>query len=219
MTHAAAGTAHISLVSNQISKPGSSSRCLRTLLPQPSNLCLCRCRLLAPCALPTPWPHASRPMRTACPPPQAYCLPDNYEVVDRSMDDIRDVLNPRFNRQQVRGAVCLCVQWGVHVLCVGGQGVLHYRRRPRRAQLALQPAAGGSKLAVAKVAQPQSKIVLACQQLALLADALKMLRVRGAAADAVIHIRNRCPSWIRMCPGCAPWTAASTCPAWWGSTT
>jgi hypothetical protein len=27
---------------------------------------------------------------------QVYCLPDNYEVVDRSLDDIRAVLNPSF---------------------------------------------------------------------------------------------------------------------------
>lgn len=27
---------------------------------------------------------------------QVYCLPDNYEVVDRSLDDVRYVLNPRF---------------------------------------------------------------------------------------------------------------------------
>lgn len=32
---------------------------------------------------------------------KVYCLPDNYEVVDRSMDDIRAVLNPRFTREQV----------------------------------------------------------------------------------------------------------------------
>jgi len=27
---------------------------------------------------------------------ELYCLPDNYEVVDRSLDDIRAVLNPAF---------------------------------------------------------------------------------------------------------------------------
>eukprot|EP00878_Enallax_costatus_P018685 GHUV01019684.1.p4 GENE.GHUV01019684.1~~GHUV01019684.1.p4 ORF type:complete len:112 (+),score=22.68 GHUV01019684.1:2754-3089(+) len=27
---------------------------------------------------------------------KVYCLPDNYEVVDRSLDDIRAVLNPKF---------------------------------------------------------------------------------------------------------------------------
>ena len=30
-----------------------------------------------------------------------YCLPDGYEVVDRSLDDIRYVLNPSFTREQV----------------------------------------------------------------------------------------------------------------------
>lgn len=54
-------------------------------------------------ARPTPQaPYASPP-----PPPaaflQVYCLPDNYEVVDRSMDDIRAVLNPTFTREQVWG--------------------------------------------------------------------------------------------------------------------
>ncbi len=32
---------------------------------------------------------------------QVYCLPDNYEVVDRSLDDIRYVLNPRLTREEV----------------------------------------------------------------------------------------------------------------------
>ncbi|KAI8475879.1 MAG: ubiquitin-specific protease 39 [Monoraphidium minutum] len=32
---------------------------------------------------------------------RVYCLPDNYEVVDRSLDDIRAVLNPAFTRDQV----------------------------------------------------------------------------------------------------------------------
>ncbi len=49
---------------------------------------------------------------------QVYCLPDNYEVVDRSLDDVRYMLNPRFTTQDVakldtvRGAcvsVCVCV--------------------------------------------------------------------------------------------------------------
>jgi hypothetical protein len=31
--------------------------------------------------------------------PQVYCLPDNYEVVDRSLDDIRAVLNPAFTTE------------------------------------------------------------------------------------------------------------------------
>ena len=30
---------------------------------------------------------------------QVYCLPDNYEVVDRSLDDIRAVLDPSFNTE------------------------------------------------------------------------------------------------------------------------
>jgi U4/U6.U5 tri-snRNP-associated protein 2 len=30
-----------------------------------------------------------------------YCLPEGYEVVDRSLDDIRYVLNPSFTPQQV----------------------------------------------------------------------------------------------------------------------
>jgi hypothetical protein len=33
------------------------------------------------------------------PTPQVYCLPDNYEVADRSLDDIRAVLNPSFTRE------------------------------------------------------------------------------------------------------------------------
>jgi U4/U6.U5 tri-snRNP-associated protein 2 len=32
---------------------------------------------------------------------KVYCLPDQYEVVDRSLDDIRHVLNPKFGREQV----------------------------------------------------------------------------------------------------------------------
>ncbi|CAI0460617.1 unnamed protein product [Linum tenue] len=30
-----------------------------------------------------------------------YCLPDGYEIVDPSLDDIRQVLNPRFTKEQV----------------------------------------------------------------------------------------------------------------------
>ena len=30
-----------------------------------------------------------------------YCLPDNYEVSDRSLDDIRHVLNPSFSSEEV----------------------------------------------------------------------------------------------------------------------
>ncbi|XP_071921202.1 uncharacterized protein [Coffea arabica] len=32
---------------------------------------------------------------------KVYCLPDGYEIVDPSLDDIRHVLNPRFTREQV----------------------------------------------------------------------------------------------------------------------
>ncbi|PIN21321.1 Spindle pole body protein - Sad1p [Handroanthus impetiginosus] len=32
---------------------------------------------------------------------KVYCLPDGYEVIDPSLDDIRHVLNPRFSREQV----------------------------------------------------------------------------------------------------------------------
>lgn len=32
---------------------------------------------------------------------KVYCLPDGYEINDPSLDDIRYVLNPRFNREQV----------------------------------------------------------------------------------------------------------------------
>ncbi len=37
-------------------------------------------------------------LRTAA---QVYCLPDNYEVADRSLDDVRYMLNPRFAPQDV----------------------------------------------------------------------------------------------------------------------
>ncbi|XP_065852985.1 uncharacterized protein [Euphorbia lathyris] len=32
---------------------------------------------------------------------KVYCLPDGYEIIDPSLDDIRHVLNPRFRRDQV----------------------------------------------------------------------------------------------------------------------
>lgn len=32
---------------------------------------------------------------------KVYCLPDGYEIIDPSLDDIRHVLNPRFAREQV----------------------------------------------------------------------------------------------------------------------
>ncbi|KAJ6749458.1 hypothetical protein OIU85_000131 [Salix viminalis] len=33
---------------------------------------------------------------------KVYCLPDGYEIIDPSLDDIRHVLNPRFTRDQVK---------------------------------------------------------------------------------------------------------------------
>ncbi len=37
-----------------------------------------------------------------CSPSSAvYCLPDGYEVVERSLDDIRYVLNPTFSAEEV----------------------------------------------------------------------------------------------------------------------
>lgn len=32
---------------------------------------------------------------------QVYCLPDGYEVVERSLDDIRYVLNPTFTAEEI----------------------------------------------------------------------------------------------------------------------
>eukprot|EP00882_Tetradesmus_deserticola_P027479 GHRQ01030433.1.p1 GENE.GHRQ01030433.1~~GHRQ01030433.1.p1 ORF type:complete len:126 (-),score=33.14 GHRQ01030433.1:111-488(-) len=46
-------------------------------------------------------------LHTVPPPWQVYCLPDNYEVADRSLDDIRAVLNPTFTRE-VRASSCSC---------------------------------------------------------------------------------------------------------------
>jgi U4/U6.U5 tri-snRNP-associated protein 2 len=31
-----------------------------------------------------------------------YCLPDNYEIVDSSLDDIKYVLNPTFTKEQIK---------------------------------------------------------------------------------------------------------------------
>eukprot|EP00198_Chlamydomonas_reinhardtii_P007868 XP_001697205.1 predicted protein [Chlamydomonas reinhardtii] len=31
---------------------------------------------------------------------QVYCLPDNYEVLDKSLDDIRHVRDPRFRPEE-----------------------------------------------------------------------------------------------------------------------
>ncbi|KAF6264721.1 cysteine proteinase [Scenedesmus sp. NREL 46B-D3] len=36
---------------------------------------------------------------------KVYCLPDNYEVADRSLDDIRAVLNPTFTRERVHAGL------------------------------------------------------------------------------------------------------------------
>ncbi|QDZ24558.1 ubiquitin-specific protease domain-containing protein [Chloropicon primus] len=33
---------------------------------------------------------------------KVYCLPDGYEVIDRSLEDIKQVLNPRFTEEQVK---------------------------------------------------------------------------------------------------------------------
>mmetsp|Transcript_8659 Transcript_8659/g.14930 ORF Transcript_8659/g.14930 Transcript_8659/m.14930 type:complete len:501 (+) Transcript_8659:1-1503(+) len=41
---------------------------------------------------------------------KVYCLPDNYEVVDRSLDDVRYMLNPRFEKQDV-ARLDLDVKW------------------------------------------------------------------------------------------------------------
>lgn len=30
-----------------------------------------------------------------------YCLPDNYEVIDSSLDDIKYLLNPTFSKEQI----------------------------------------------------------------------------------------------------------------------
>lgn len=38
---------------------------------------------------------------------KVYCLPDNYEVVDRSLDDIRAVLDPKFTTEVCGGASVL----------------------------------------------------------------------------------------------------------------
>ncbi len=32
---------------------------------------------------------------------QVYCLPDNYEVLDKSLDDIRHVRDPRFRSEEI----------------------------------------------------------------------------------------------------------------------
>ncbi len=62
------------------------------------------------------------------PPRQVYCLPDSYEVLDRSLDDIRYVLNPLFTRQEVAAVdqvgpgecltcrVCCCSGRRLHIM-------------------------------------------------------------------------------------------------------
>lgn len=45
---------------------------------------------------------------------QVYCLPDGYEVVERSLDDIRYVLNPTFTAQEIARldqAILLNLYW------------------------------------------------------------------------------------------------------------
>ncbi len=39
-----------------------------------------------------------------------YCLPDGYEIVDRSLDDIRHVLDPRFTPSEI-AAMDSRAQW------------------------------------------------------------------------------------------------------------
>ena len=73
------------------------SYCLTVLRSLPSWQCL-----LHALQLPSAWlsrlPTSPFPTHPACPTPfsQVYCLPDNYEVADRSLDDVRHVLNPTF---------------------------------------------------------------------------------------------------------------------------
>ena len=54
---------------------------------------------------------------------QVYCLPDNYEVVDRSLDDIRAVLNPHFTTQvRVLLSACLFLKSNAHLAWEGARG-------------------------------------------------------------------------------------------------
>lgn len=83
---------------------------VHVVLPQSSSASFVALHLLA--VLTTPPPHSpcpcsawlshlpTQPFPTPPTPPtlfiQVYCLPDNYEVADRSLDDVRHVLNPTF---------------------------------------------------------------------------------------------------------------------------
>lgn len=35
-----------------------------------------------------------------------FCLPDNYEVIDHSLEDILYQINPRFTRNDIQGKEC-----------------------------------------------------------------------------------------------------------------
>ena len=77
---------------------------------------------------------------------QVYCLPDNYEVQDRSLDDIRYVLNPKFTQQDVARldqvsvgwvrahvyvhacacvCVCVCLACDCVTVCASAQACVH----------------------------------------------------------------------------------------------
>ena len=47
---------------------------------------------------------------------RVYCLPEGYEVDDRSLDAIRYVLNPTFSADKVRSPLCrgACTPSAVH---------------------------------------------------------------------------------------------------------
>jgi U4/U6.U5 tri-snRNP-associated protein 2 len=46
---------------------------------------------------------------------KVYCLPDGYEIIDPSLDDIRHVLNPRSFSPSLRGALYFSCGHGVPV--------------------------------------------------------------------------------------------------------
>ena len=46
--------------------------------------------------------HYKRNSPHICAAQQVYCLPDSYEVEDRSLEVIRYVLNPTFRHEEVR---------------------------------------------------------------------------------------------------------------------
>lgn len=50
--------------------------------------------------------------------PQVYCLPDNYEVLDKSLDDIRHVRDPRFTQPEMASLD----KWGGQGRGAGGGG-------------------------------------------------------------------------------------------------